>query len=80
MGRRSSGSRRLAGRSKVDLDALPQSLEQHLKQGKVNLDDPATTLALLKLNAVVGVTGLFNGNSLQSIGIHCALCHSAGKE
>jgi hypothetical protein len=61
---------------KIDVDALPQSLEQHLKQGKVNLDDPATTLALLKLNAVVGVTGFFNGNTLQSIGIQCALCHS----
>lgn len=61
---------------KVDVDALPQSLEQHLRQGKVNLDDPATTLALLKLNAVVGVTGFVNGNTLQSIGIQCALCHS----
>jgi hypothetical protein len=61
---------------KVDVDALPQSLQQHLRQGKVNLDDPATTLALLKLNAVVGVTGFVNGNTLQSIGIQCALCHS----
>jgi hypothetical protein len=61
---------------KVDVDALPQSLEEHLRQGKVNLDDPATTLALLKLNAVVGVTGFLNGNTLQSIGIQCALCHS----
>src|SRR5581483_11576559 len=41
------------------------------------LDDPATTLALLKLNAVVGVTGFFNGDgSLRSIGIQCAICHS----
>jgi hypothetical protein len=61
---------------KVDVDALPQTLEEHLRQGKVNLDDPATTLALLKLNAVVGVTGFLNGNTLQSIGIQCALCHS----
>src|SRR5688572_31737910 len=40
---------------KVDLDALPQSLISQLKQGKVNLDDPATTLALIKLDAVLGV-------------------------
>src|SRR5690349_15417422 len=36
---------------KVDVDALPQPLINQLKQGKVNLDDPATTVALLKLNA-----------------------------
>jgi hypothetical protein len=43
----------------------------------VNLDDPAVTLALLKLNAVVGVTGFFNSSgTLKSVGIQCALCHS----
>ena len=61
---------------KVDADALPGSLVSQLKHGRVNLDDPATTLALLKLNAVVGVKGTFNGESLQSVGITCALCHS----
>jgi hypothetical protein len=62
---------------KVDVDALPNDLLAHIKQGKINLDDPAVTLALLKLNAVVGVTGLFNANgTLQSVGIQCALCHS----
>src|SRR6516165_9582877 len=45
---------------KVDVDALPASLIDQLKAGSVNLDDPATTLALLKLNSVVGVTGHFN--------------------
>jgi hypothetical protein len=39
---------------------LPPSLVQQLKKGKVDLNDPAVTLALLKLNAVVGVTGHFN--------------------
>ena len=34
------------------------------------------TLALLKLNAVLGVTGIVRGDSLQSIGLQCALCHS----
>ena len=61
---------------KVDAAVLPDSLISQLKQGRVNLDDPATTLALLKLNAVVGVKGTFNGESLQSVGITCALCHS----
>ena len=45
---------------KVDADALPDALKQQLKEGKVDLDDPATTVALLKLNAVVGVTGQFD--------------------
>ncbi|HJT26086.1 MAG TPA: hypothetical protein VJ784_01655 [Pyrinomonadaceae bacterium] len=62
---------------KVDSDALPQSLVSQLKRGRVNLDDPATTLALLKLNAVVGVKGTFRSDgSLQSVGITCAFCHS----
>jgi cytochrome c5 len=62
---------------KVDSDALPGSLVSQLKHGRVNLDDPGTTLALLKLNAVVGVKGTFNADgSLKSVGITCALCHS----
>jgi hypothetical protein len=63
---------------KVDVDALPASLVASLKNGQVDLDDPAITLALLKLNAVVGVTGVFASNrSLSSIGIQCAFCHSS---
>ncbi len=62
---------------KVDLDALPKPLVKALRKGEVNLDDPATTLALLKLNAVVGVTGHFNEEGkLSSMGVQCALCHS----
>ena len=62
---------------KVDADALPASLVEQIKAGKVNLDDPATTLALLKLNSVVGVTGIFDKQGkLKSMGIQCALCHS----
>ena len=63
---------------KVDAEALPAALVAQIKAGKVDLDDPATTAALLKLNAVVGVTGFFNPNGkLRSIGIQCALCHSS---
>jgi len=62
---------------KVDADALPNALKNQLAAGKVNLDDPATTIALLKLNAVVGVTGFTNRDGrLTSIGIQCAFCHS----
>jgi hypothetical protein len=62
---------------KVDADALPDSLKQQIKDGKVDLDDPATTLALLKLNAVVGVKGIFDASGgVKSMGIQCAFCHS----
>jgi hypothetical protein len=61
---------------KVDLDQLPRDLVRSLRRGEVNLDDPATTLALLRLNAVVGVTGFFEDGRLTSVGIQCALCHS----
>ena len=55
----------------------PPSLVDSIKKGKVDLDDPATTLALLKLNSVVGVTGFFaTDGKLKSVGIQCALCHS----
>ena len=62
---------------KVDAEALPADLVAQIKAGKVDLDDPATTLALLQLNAVVGVTGFFNPDGkLRSLGLQCALCHS----
>ena len=62
---------------KVDVTALPERLRNQLRKGQVDLNDPAVTLALLKLNAVVGVTGFFNSDgSLSSMGIQCALCHS----
>jgi hypothetical protein len=62
---------------KVDVDALPPNLVDQLKDAQVDLDDPAVTLALLKLNAVVGVTGFFNDQGrLRAVGIQCAVCHS----
>jgi hypothetical protein len=62
---------------KVDVDALPAGLIAALAEGKVNLTDPATTLALLKLKSVVGVTGFFNDQgTLRSVGIQCAFCHA----
>jgi hypothetical protein len=62
---------------KVDSNALPDSLNDALRRGQVDLDDPATTLALLKLNSVVGLKGFFNRHgTLRSIGLTCAVCHS----
>ena len=62
---------------KVDVDALPRSLRVQLAQGQVDLDKPATTLALLKLNSIVGVKGFFDSRGgLRSMGIQCAFCHS----
>ena len=62
---------------KVDSDALPAPLLANLKAGRVDLDAPATTLALLKLDAVVGVKGIFEpAGAIKSIGITCALCHT----
>lgn len=62
---------------KVDSEALPESLKQALARGEVDLDDPASTLALLQIDSVVGVKGIFDENRrLVSIGIQCALCHS----
>jgi hypothetical protein len=61
----------------VDSDSLPDSIKQQLKAGKLDLNDPANTVALLKLNAVVGVTGFFDQDGkLRSVGLQCAFCHS----
>jgi hypothetical protein len=63
---------------KVDSDALPAPVIAALQAGTLNVDDPAVTIELLKLNAVVGVMGKVTGtnNKLATVGITCALCHS----
>jgi hypothetical protein len=62
---------------KIDAEALPADLVQAVRGGRVNLNDPAVTLQLLRLNAVVGLTGFFQQDGrLRSLGIQCALCHS----
>lgn len=62
---------------KVDANALPQPLKDQLAAGRVDLENPAVTLALLALDAVVGVRGKFDERGgLKSLGITCALCHS----
>src|ERR1051326_8132190 len=63
---------------KVDMDAVPADVAAALKAGRVNLDDPASTMLLLKANAVVGVTGRFDANgNMTSLGVQCAFCHSS---
>ena len=67
----------LAAGLKVDMDAIPADVTAAIKAGKVNLDDPAVTLTLLQLNAVLGVKGTFDTKkNLVSIGLTCASCHS----
>lgn len=65
---------------KVDSDALPPQLVAAIKAGQVDLKSPATTIALIKLDAVVGVKGTVqtvNGkDTLTRVGVTCALCHS----
>jgi len=65
---------------KVDSEALPQSVVNGIQDGSIDLNSPATTVALLKLDAVVGVKGTVetvNGqDTLTRVGTTCALCHS----
>jgi len=62
---------------KIDADALPREVKSALRNGEVNLDDPAVTVALLQLNSVVGVKAAVNDSGqLTSVGVTCALCHS----
>ena len=65
---------------KVDADALPAAVVAGIQNGSVDLKSPATTVALLKLNAVVGLKGTVetvNGqDTLTRLGVTCALCHS----
>lgn len=57
---------------KVDASVLPVGL-----LGKVDLKSPATTVALLKMNAVVGLQATVDAeNHITRLGITCALCHS----
>jgi hypothetical protein len=67
----------LAAGLKVDAEALPRSMQRALARGQVNLADPKNTLALLRLDAIVGIKGIFGQRGqLTSVGIQCALCHS----
>ena len=57
---------------KVDADALPAGILE-----KVDLKSPATTVALLKMNAVVGLQASVDAsNHITRLGVTCALCHS----
>lgn len=62
---------------RVDAEALPEEVRSDLEANKVDLEDPATTIELLRLDSVVGVRGFFDDSkALTSVGIQCALCHS----
>jgi mono/diheme cytochrome c family protein len=65
---------------KVDAEALPAAVVDGIRNGSVDLQSPDTTIALLKLDAVVGLKGTVesvNGkDTLARVGVTCALCHS----
>jgi len=65
---------------KVDAEALPAAVVAGIQNGSISLTSPATTVALLKLNAVVSLKGTVqtvNGvDTLTRLGVTCALCHS----
>jgi hypothetical protein len=62
---------------KVDAEALSPSVVEAIKHGKINLDDPAVTRTLIQQKAVLGIVGFFdNSNTLRSVGLTCAVCHS----
>ena len=63
---------------KVDVEALPPEILAALQAGAVDVTDPAVTVELLRLNAVVGVKGTVNETGqLTRVGVTCALCHSS---
>jgi hypothetical protein len=63
---------------KVDVEALPPEVKAALQAGEIDLTNPAVTVELLRLNAVVGVQGTVSDTGqLTSVGITCALCHSS---
>ena len=65
---------------KVDAEALPPAVVNGIRDGSIDLASPDTTLALLELDAVVGLRGtveVVNGRkTLTRVGVTCALCHS----
>jgi cytochrome c553 len=56
---------------KVDSEMVPAAV-----LASADLEDPATTVALLELGAVVGVQATVEDGMVTRIGITCALCHS----
>ena len=62
---------------KVDVRALPQTVVKGLRRGDLDLTNPAVTVELIRLNAVVGLQGSVDEQGrLTKVGITCALCHS----
>jgi hypothetical protein len=65
---------------KIDAEALPDELKAAIVAGEIDPTDPAVTVALIKLNAVVGIVGTVETSDgrdrLTKVGITCALCHS----
>lgn len=57
---------------KVDADVLPAGILE-----EADLKSPATTVALLKMNAIVGILATVDADDhITRLGVTCALCHS----
>ena len=65
---------------KVDAEALPAAVVKGIQDGSIPLTSAETTVALLKLDAVVGLDGhvetVDGKDTLTRVGVTCALCHS----
>ncbi len=70
----------LAAGLKVDVDMVPAPVLAGIRNGSVNLNDPANTQALIAARAVVGVMPAASSTRPQAIGFTCALCHSTVDE
>ncbi|HEX5759966.1 MAG TPA: hypothetical protein VF121_12310 [Thermoanaerobaculia bacterium] len=61
---------------KVDVGKLPKILVEAIQEGNVSLENPETTAALLRAQAVVGIKAVVDGEKITAIGLTCAFCHS----
>src|SRR5215207_1872261 len=61
---------------KVDVGKLPKILVSAIRETAVSLENPETTVALLRADSVVGIKGIFKDGKLVSLGMECAFCHS----
>lgn len=61
---------------KVDAGQLPEILARAIREASVSLEDPETTVALLRANSVVGIKAVVEDDRVVSVGLTCALCHS----
>ena len=71
---------RIVGGTESGRRGVPAAVVSGIKDGSISLSSPDTTVALLKLDAVVGLKGnvetIDGKDTLTRVGVTCALCHS----